>query len=176
MNETLYEITRDLVLLNDLDVLEPTNGTEEQEGGPEEARLEQIREVLDNLNMKFVDKVTNIVKFVKNLQAQRDAVACEEKRLIERKKAIDNRIDWLKGYVKSSMQAAQSDKIKYALFTIYVGQSQPSVEVLNLDEVDEQFIKIKKEVDKSKILELVKCTGVIPSGVNIVQGTHLVIR
>jgi phage host-nuclease inhibitor protein Gam len=170
MNETLYEITRDLVLLKDIDVLEPTNGE------PEENRLEQLRQALDNLNMKFADKVTNIVKFVKNLEAQRDAVAVEAKRLSDRKKAIDNRIDWLKNYVKTAMQATQSEKIKYALFTIYVGQSQPSVEVLNIDEVDEQFIKIKKEVDKTKTLEQVKSTGVIPSGVNIVQGTHLVIR
>jgi len=170
MNETLYEITRDLVLLKDIDVLEPTNGE------PEENRLEQLRQALDNLNMKFVDKVTNIVKFVKNLEAQRDAVASEAKRLGDRKKAIDNRIDWLKNYVKTAMQATQSEKIKYALFTIYVGQSQPSVEVLNIDEVEEQFIRIKKEVDKTKILEQVKSTGVIPAGVNIVQGTHLVIR
>jgi phage host-nuclease inhibitor protein Gam len=170
MNETLYEITRDLVLLKDLDVLEPTNGE------PEVNRLEQLRQALDNLNMKFVDKVTNIVKFIKNLEAQRDAVASEAKRLSDRKKAIDNRIDWLKNYVKTAMQATQSEKIKYALFTIYIGQSQPSVEVLNIDEVEEQFIKIKKEVDKTKILEQVKSTGVIPTGVNIVQGTHLVIR
>lgn len=170
MNETLYEITRELVLLKDFDALEPTNSE------PEENRLEQLRYALDNLNMKFVDKVTNIVKFVKNLEAQRDAVASEVKRLSDRKKAIDNRIDWLKNYVKTAMQATQSEKIKYALFTIYVGQSQPSVEVLNIDEVEEQFIKIKKEVDKTKILEQVKSTGVIPTGVNIVQGTHLVIR
>jgi phage host-nuclease inhibitor protein Gam len=170
MNETLYEITRDLFLLKDLDVLEPTNGE------PEENRLEQLRHALDNLNMKFVDKVTNIVKFIKNLEAQRDAVACEAKRLSDRKRAMDNRIDWLKNYVKTAMQATQSEKIKYALFTIYVGQSQPSVEVLNIDEVEEQFIRIKKEVDKTKILEQVKSTGVIPAGVNIVQGTHLVIR
>lgn len=170
MNETLYEITRDLVLLKDIDVLEPTDGE------PEENRLEQLRQALDNLNMKFVDKVTNIVKLIKNLEAQRDAVASEVKRLSDRKKAMDNRIDWLKNYVKTAMQATQSEKIKYALFTIYVGQSQPSVEVLNIDEVEEQFIKIKKEVDKTKILEQVKSTGVIPSGVNIVQGTHLVIR
>lgn len=170
MNETLYEITRDLVLLKDIDVLEPTDGE------PEENRLEQLRQALDNLNMKFVDKVTNIVKFVKNLEAQREAVASEAKRLSDRKKAIDNRIDWLKNYVKTAMQATQSEKIKYALFTIYVGQSQPSVEVLNIDEVEEQFIKIKKDVDKTRILEQVKSTGVIPAGVNIVQGTHLVIR
>jgi len=170
MNDTLYDITRELVLLKDFDALEPTNGE------PEENQLEQLRQALDNLNMKFVDKVTNIVKFIKNLEAQRDAIAAETKRLSDRKKAIDNRIDWLKNYVKTAMQATQSEKIKYALFTIYVGQNQPSVEVLNIDEVEEQFIKIKKEVDKTKILEQVKSTGVIPAGVNIVQGTHLVIR
>lgn len=176
MNETLYDIARELVLLKEFDALEPTNGPSSADGEPEENRLENLRKALDNLNMKFVDKVTNIVKFIKNLEAQRDAIAVETKRLSDRKKAIDNRIDWLKNYVKAAMQATQCETIKYALFTIYVGQSQPSVEVLNIDDVDEQFIKIKREVDKTKILEQVKSTGVIPAGVNIVQGTHLVIR
>lgn len=170
MNDTLYEITRDLVFLKDLDELEPANGT------PVEDRLEQLQQALDNLNMKFADKVTNIVKFFKNLEAQRDAAASEAKRLSDRKKAIDSRIEWLKNYVKTAMQAARSEKIKDALFTIYVGQSQPSVEVLNIDEIEEQFIRLKKEVDKTSILEQVKATGVIPAGVNIVKGTHLVIR
>ena len=182
MTETLYEITRDLILLKDFDVLEPSGESAPAEGmqssiaESEEVRLEQLRRALDNLNMKFVDKVTNIAKFLKNLEMHRDALASEVKRLGERKKTIESRIDWLKNYIKTAMQATQSDKIKNAFFTIYVGQNQPSVEVLNIDEVDGQFIKTTKEVIKSKILEQVKATGVIPSGVDIVHGTHLVIR
>jgi phage host-nuclease inhibitor protein Gam len=57
-----------------------------------------------------------------------------------------------------------------------VGKSQPSVEVVDIEKVDAQFIKIKKEVDKTKILEQMKATGVIPDGINIIHGTHLIIR
>src|SRR6266849_4794399 len=165
MNEPLYEITKEILLLNDLDETQLSEGQEREE------ELAQIRQALDHLDMKFIDKVTNIVKFIKNLEAQRDAAATESKRLSERKKSFDTRIDWLKNYVKTSMEVTNSEKIKYALFTIYVGQSQPSVEVMSIDEVDEQFLKMKLEVDKTKILEQVKSTGVIPSGVRIVQGT-----
>ncbi|MBI5021742.1 MAG: siphovirus Gp157 family protein [Ignavibacteriales bacterium] len=170
MTETLYEITKDLIILNNLDEVDSTNG---QEGND---KLEQLQQALDNLNMKFIDKVCNIVKFVKNLEAHRDALAAEAKRLAERKRSFDSRIDWLKKYVKNAMEVTQSNKIKYAFFTIYVAPSQPSVEVRNIDEVEEEFLKVKKEVDKTKIMEQVKSTGVIPSGVEIVQGTHLVIR
>ena len=167
MNDTLYEITRELVLLENYEEPQDQNG---------EDKLELFRQALDNLNMKFLDKVTNIVKFIKNLESYRDAVAAEAKRLSDRKRSFDNRIDWLKNYVKSSMEATQSEKIKYSLFTISVGKSQPSVEVLDIEKVDEQFIKTKKEVDKTKILDQVKATGVIPEGVNIHWGTHLIIR
>jgi len=170
MNETLYEITRDLFLLKDMDGLEPIDGDNE------ESRLEQVREALDNLNMKFVDKVTNVVKFIKNLEGQRDIVAYEAKRLSDRKKTIDARIDWLKNYIKTSMEATHPDKIKSALFTVYIGRNQPSVEVLDINQIDQAFIRIKREVDKTRILEQVKSTGVVPAGVNIQQGTHLVIR
>ncbi len=182
MTETLYEITRDLIVLKDFDVLEPENGTSSAEATQspivetEENRLEQLRQALDNLNMKFVDKVTNIAKFLKNLEMHGDALAAEVKRLGDRKKTVENRIAWLKNYIKTAMQATETDKIKNAFFTIYVGQNQPSVEVLNIDEVEDQFIKKTKEVIKSKILEQVKSTGVIPAGVDIVHGTHLVIR
>ena len=167
MNDTLYEITRELVLLDNYE--EP----QDQSG---EDRLELFRQALDNLNMKFLDKVTNIVKFIKNIESYRDAVAAEAKRLSDRKRSFDNRIDWLKNYVKSCMEATQSEKIKYSLFTISVGKSQPSVEVVDIEKVDAQFIKIKKEVDKTKILDQVKATGVIPEGVIIHCGTHLIIR
>ena len=167
MSDTLYEITRELVLLDNYEESQEQNG---------EDRLEQFRQALDNLNMRFLDKVTNIVKFIKNLEAYREAVATEAKRLSDRKRSFDNRIDWLKNYVKSCMEATQSEKIKYSLFTISVGKSQPSVEVVDIEKVDAQFIKIKKEVDKTKILEQMKATGVIPDGINIIHGTHLIIR
>jgi len=167
MPDTLYEITRELVLLDNYEEPQEQNG---------EDRLELFRQALDNLNMNFLDKVTNIVKFIKNLESYRDAAAAEAKRLSDRKRSFDNRIDWLKGYVKCCMEATQSEKIKYSLFTISVGKSQPSVEVVDIEKVDAQFIKIKKEVDKAKILEQMKATGVIPDGINIVHGTHLIIR
>lgn len=167
MTDTLYEITRELVFLDNYEEPQEQNG---------EDRLELFRQALDNLNMKFLDKVTNIVKFIKNIEAHREAVAAEAKRLSDRKRSLDNRIEWLKNYVKSCMEATQSEKIKYSLFTISVGKSQPSVEVVDIEKVDAQFIKIKKEVDKTKILEQMKATGVIPDGVNILHGTHLIIR
>ncbi|MGB2867708.1 MAG: siphovirus Gp157 family protein [Bacteroidota bacterium] len=170
MENTLYDITRDLVLLKDFDAPEQADGDFNQEA------LDQLRQALDNLNMKFLDKVTNIVKLIKNLEVYSDALSCEAKRLVARKKAFENRVEWLKHYVKTAIEATQTDKVKYSLFTIYVGKSQPSVEVVDLNQIDEQFIRIKKEVDKTKILEQVKATGVIPAGVKIVQGTHLVIR
>ncbi len=172
MNEPLYEITSELIVLNKLDESEISDNS----SGEGKERLEQFRDALDHLNMKFVDKVTDIVKFIRNLEAQRDALAGEAKRLSERKRSFDNRIDWLKNYIKVSMEASGSEKIKYALFTIYVAQSQSGVDVKNMDELDEQFLKIKVEVDKAKILEHVKATGVIPKGVEILRGTHLVIR
>ncbi len=156
--------------MNNLDELDEPNGLSAQD------QLEQFKQALDHLNMQFLDKVTNIVKFIKNLEAERDVLACEAKRLTERKRSFDNRIEWLKNYVRSSMEVTNTDKIKSALFTIYVAQSQPSVEVTSIHDVDQEFLKMKVEVDKLKILDQVKSTGIIPKGVDIVQGTHLVIR
>jgi hypothetical protein len=74
MSDTLYDITRELVILNNYDESEIT---EPQAG---EDRLDLLKQTLDNLNMQFLDKVTNIVKFIKNLESNRDAVSAEAKR------------------------------------------------------------------------------------------------
>ena len=47
MNDTLYEITRELVLLENYEEPQEQNG---------EDRLELFRQALDNLNMKFLER------------------------------------------------------------------------------------------------------------------------
>lgn len=47
--------------------------------------------------------------------------------------------------------------------------SRPSVEIMDINEVPAEFIRIKKEVDKRAILNLYQTTGVLTSGTNVVQ-------
>lgn len=47
--------------------------------------------------------------------------------------------------------------------------SRPSIDVIDINEVPAEFIRIKKEVDKRAILNLYQTTGVLTSGTNVVQ-------
>ena len=47
--------------------------------------------------------------------------------------------------------------------------SRPSIDVMDIAQVPDEFIRIKKEVDKRAILNLYQTTGVLTSGTNVVQ-------
>ena len=47
--------------------------------------------------------------------------------------------------------------------------SRPFIDVIDINEVPAEFIRIKKEVDKRAILNLYQTTGVLTSGTNVVQ-------
>lgn len=49
--------------------------------------------------------------------------------------------------------------------------SRPSIDVIDINEVPAEFIRIKKEVDKRAILNLYQTTGVLTSGTDIMQNS-----
>lgn len=115
--------------------------------------------MLNELKMTFNEKSENIIKFIKNLNADVIALKAEEKSLQERRKAKENKIEYLKEYLKMSMLQVGSDKLE---FTSGVASFRSSKSI----EVENEFVEWAKlncvealnykepEVNKIKIKEL----------------------
>lgn len=132
----------------------------------------EIKNALAKIEEEFSQKAANVVRLIKNRQAEADAISAEIKRLESRKKSRENAVKSLKNYLMENMV---EPKLKTDLFSLYVGSSQ-SVELeISAENLPLDFQKVKIEADKTKLKEALK-TGEIIDGVSLVDKPFLTIR
>lgn len=143
--------------------------------------LEEIEEVeerekyLNLIEDGFEEKAENIVKFIKNLEADAKALKDEEKRLAEKRKAKENSIKWFKFYLQNNMEMLDKKKIKAGLFNVNIQKNPPSVNVINEKMIDDEYFIIERKLDKQKLKADLK-DGKEIMGAELQQGESLRIR
>lgn len=98
---TLFEIADNFKQL--FDVLEDEELSEEEQ--------QAFWDTLDMVDTDFSDKAENIVKFIKNLDAEAKALREQEKKFAERRKVKENRIASLKKYLMGCMTVTDTKRI-----------------------------------------------------------------
>lgn len=83
---------------------------------------------LDELQEEFDEKAEGIALYIKNLTAEGEAIKTEEKRLAERRKAVETRVERLKDYLSDAMQATDTLKLTTARVALSFRKSK-SVDV-----------------------------------------------
>lgn len=135
-----------------------------------------LEDTLESVNLAIEDKLENVAKVIKNLEAEVSSFKEEEKRLAERRKPIENNIKHLKQYAENAMLVTGDKKIKAGLFTFSIQKNPPSVNVFNNVIVPKKyFIPVDPKLDKTKIKEDIKNGESVP-GVEMKQGESLRIR
>lgn len=86
MSKTLYKINEEILACIDVETGEIVDAD----------RLQQ-------LNIEKAEKVENIALYVKNLTSEAQAISEEEKALAARRKAKENRAEWLSEYLKQEL-------------------------------------------------------------------------
>ena len=124
-------------------------------------------------------KSQNIIGYTKNIELTINAMKEEEKRIADNRKVLENKISKFKEYVKECMENNGFTKIETELGTLSIAKSPTSVEIVNEDEVPNEFKQevVTIKIDKTKIKNNFKETGEIPTGVNIITtNTNLRIK
>jgi hypothetical protein len=121
-------------------------------------------------------KSIDYVKVIRNKEADSVAIEAEIKRLKAMKDTNDRVVDRMKLAVRDAMLASGIDKIESSLFKLSLRRSE-SVEVVNIDQLPESLVTVKKTVsaDKVKIKEAIK-NGVPVEGAVIVENFSLQIK
>ena len=102
MNNSLYEITREY--LEAFDRLEV-----------DEETVEILNfEALDALDGVFEEKAESVACYIKNLEAFIGSLKTEELSLAERRKSAERKVDNMKKYLTSCLDAAGRDKVETA--------------------------------------------------------------
>lgn len=162
-NLSLYEITNSFPIIM------------EQENLTDELKEEMIKE----LTLLLQQKSQNIIGYIRNNELTIEAMKNEEKRISEQRKALENRITKFKEYVKECMEKNNITKIETVLGNLSTAKSPISVEIINEDEIPEEFKTevVTTKIDKKAITDNFKETGEIPNGVKInTDNTYLKIK
>lgn len=117
------------------------------------------------------EKSQNIIGYMRNIELTIDAMKTEEKRISEQRKALENRIENFKSYVKECMESNGFQKIDTGLGSLTIAKNPMSVEIENEDEIPSEFKQeiITTKIDKNAIKKHIKETGEIIPGVIIVD-------
>lgn len=137
-----------------------------------------IHTLLQATEGQIQEKAANIVKFIKSMDADIDIIKAEEKRLTERRKAIENRRNSIKEYIQQQMELMGMDKIKTPTMTIALQNNPPSVNVLDEKLIPASYLTIIPEtyvINKSAIREAIKNGEEVP-GAELTQGKSLRVR
>ncbi|GED17215.1 siphovirus Gp157 family protein [Aneurinibacillus migulanus] len=157
----LYELTD--AYQNLLEVME-----DEERGVNLTDALESIEEAIDN-------KVENIAKLIKTMDAQVKALKEEETRLADRRKMLEAQMDGLKRYTLSTLEQAGLTKVKGTIFTVGIRNNRPSVVVDESKLPVEFLIPQPPKPDKQRLYELLK-DGQVIAGARLETSHSLSIR
>ena len=135
----------------------------------EEITEEDKAKIKEELTLLLQQKSQNTMAYVRNMELTIEAMKSEEKRISEQRKLKENKLVKFKEYVKECMETNGITKIETGLGTMSIAKNPLSVEIINEDEVADEYKEkvVTVKIDKTKIKNNFKETGEIPAGVNI---------
>lgn len=159
---SLYEISQELItVINGGYVI------------TEEGEILFDSENIDELEIAYNEKLEGCGLYVKNLQAEVDAMKAEERKLAERRRIKENKIDRMKDYMLDSMNRTDTNKLDTSKVAIFTRKSQKVV-IDDESAIPLQFIKTVQSINRADVKKALK-TGEVP-GAHIEDGLNLQIK
>jgi len=140
--------------------------------------MEAVSEALAVIEGDLQAKSQNVVVILQAMEGDIVTIKAEEKRLADRRRAIENRYDGLKEYIKEAMGTAGLQKIKTATFTVSIQNNPPKVEIYDEKIIPAKYLTIIPQTtvpNKKDIAAAIKSGEEVP-GASITHGTRLQIR
>lgn len=136
---------------------------------------EDIKKALDVIKDEFDVKAENIVKVLKNMEADEKALRDEEIRLAEKRRAISTKKENLKEYLFSSMRAIGKPKMKVGIFNINIQKNPQSIKIIDENIIPEKYKIASYRIDKKQLKEDIE-EGLKIEGAELVQTEGIRIR
>ena len=132
----LYEI--DAAIQNVLDsmTVDPDTG---------EAKLDE--EALAGLQMEREKKLEGVALAIKNMSAEAAAIKAEEDNLAKRRKALENKVEGMKGFLRTALNG---EKLKTPRVSVSMGAGRPSCKIDDANAIDTWVDKLLTEKNDVK--------------------------
>lgn len=130
-----------------------------------------LESAIQSVEDELEDKCANGIAIIQDLQYHSDAMNAEIKRLTARKKAIDNKVAWLKSYFLDHLQAIGKSKVLTNRGSMSVAKAggKPALKIDDEKLIPDEFKFVVSQID-TESLRLA-----LESGESI-QGAHLAER
>lgn len=151
----LYEISENLRGLASIDA-------------EDESMALAIRDTMEAVQGEFDEKAKAVASVILNMDSDADAIQAEIDRLTSRKKAIQNRQEGIREYLRANMEACGISKITHPLFSITLAKGREIAVIDDPGALPDDLVYVKTEVrpEKAEILKLLK-DGVEVPGAHI---------
>ena len=101
---------------------------------------EVMKDTLDSIGGTFENKAENMAKLIRNLESDRLAYKEEEDRLKTKRQAVENKLEWLKTYLKDCMKLTGKTKFKSGVFKFSIQKNPVSVNITNKKIIPEDYL------------------------------------
>lgn len=101
---------------------------------------EVMKDTLDSIGGTFENKAENMAKLIRNLESDRLAYKEEENRLKTKRQAVENKLEWLKTYLKDCMKLIGKTKFKSGMFNFSIQKNPVSVNITNKKILPEDYL------------------------------------
>lgn len=129
-----------------------------------------IQDTLEGESTELQAKIEDYGFVIRNMEAFSEAIKAEEKRLSERRKTQEAKVERIKAWLLENMQICNIQKIECPAFTIAVRTNPPKVVIENESDIPEQFMVTPEPPPAAPDKKLIATT--IKSGQDV-AGCHL---
>lgn len=132
---------------------------------------EVVKDTLDSAQFPIEEKVENIVKYMKSLEALAESKKAESKRLNESAARDLKKAEWFKNYMSDNLQKVGINKLQAGVFSLNFRKGSEVIEIDERQLPDEYWIVPDPEpipVSKNMLKKLIKDGREIP-GVSLIR-------
>lgn len=140
----------------------------------EENNVEGFELALSQIIGDIGEKLEGYAMVLKNIESDIAGIKSEEKRLADRRKAMESNLARIKENMADALLTVEGNRVKTEKFTFSFRKST-SVQIENDAAIPPQFIKVEKTISRSELAKALKAGEQI-EGAQLVENQSLSIR
>ena len=133
---------------------------------------EDLENEMNDLKLAREEKSLNLAGYIKEIEAESEAIKNQEKKLNERRKTLENRAEYLKEYLRKNISEGEKLSSPWAQIS---WRKSKSVEILDEKLIDQKYIVMEPRILKSSIGDDLKA-GIKVDGAILKEKLNLQIK
>lgn len=142
-----------------------------------EADLQAIADTLEGIEGEIEAKADNYAVIINELKADAEKIRNEEKRLADRRRALENRVEYLKSTLEGAMLATGKLKFKTPFYSFCIQKNPPTVIIDDAEKIPPEYLLwVEPTINKKQLLVDIRSGKDLSGAAHLVQTEGLRIR